>query len=222
MAPVMRVANANDITGGLSRPSKMPCYSYCLPASRCIIGSKLRGREGTVCSKCYALKGRGVFPNVQAAHERRHRAVMRALESRSTRLQWIDAMTFLIARQGSVFRWHSSGDVQSVDHCRMICDVSRATPGVRHWIPSKERGMWSVAADAAPANLTVRISAARIDALPVARPFETYMPVSTVHSEPSRVPRGAVVCPAPEQGNACGDCRVCWDPGVRVVSYALH
>ena len=26
-------------------------------------------------------------------------------------------------------------------------------------------------------------------------------------------------CPAPSQGGQCGDCRQCWDPKVKVVSY---
>ena len=29
-------------------------------------------------------------------------------------------------------------------------------------------------------------------------------------------------CPAPKQGGKCGDCRQCWDPAVKVVSYGKH
>jgi hypothetical protein len=29
-------------------------------------------------------------------------------------------------------------------------------------------------------------------------------------------------CPAPSQGGKCGDCRACWDPKVKVVSYGKH
>ncbi len=61
---------ANRITGGLSKPSKMPGPAYNLPAIRCKTGSKLRKIKGSVCYGCYALKGRYCFPNVQKALER--------------------------------------------------------------------------------------------------------------------------------------------------------
>ena len=55
------------ITGGLSAPSKMPCHSFSISAKRCKVGSKLRKVVGSTCNKCYALKGRYVFPNVERA-----------------------------------------------------------------------------------------------------------------------------------------------------------
>ena len=54
-----------EITGSLSTPSKMPCFSYNTPAKACKTGSILAKQEGTVCSNCYALKGRYLFDNVQ-------------------------------------------------------------------------------------------------------------------------------------------------------------
>ena len=47
---------AKEITGGLSKPSKMPGPSYNLPAAACITGAKLAKVPGTVCYGCYALK----------------------------------------------------------------------------------------------------------------------------------------------------------------------
>jgi len=29
-------------------------------------------------------------------------------------------------------------------------------------------------------------------------------------------------CPAPTQAGRCGDCRACWDPKIKVVSYGKH
>ena len=58
---------AEAIVGTLSKPSKMPGYAYSTPAKRCIIGQKMRQVAGSICAFCYALKGRYVFPNVQAA-----------------------------------------------------------------------------------------------------------------------------------------------------------
>ena len=60
-----------EITGGLSKPSKMPGFSYNFPATRCITGSKLVKIPGSVCSGCYALKGRYRFSNVKNAMQRR-------------------------------------------------------------------------------------------------------------------------------------------------------
>ena len=98
---------ARKITGGLSKPSKMPGPAYNLPAWHCQTGAKLRKIEGTPCFGCYAMKGRYRFSNVRAALERR-------LDSLD-HPQWVTAMVALIKGQ-PWFRWHDSGDVQSHEH----------------------------------------------------------------------------------------------------------
>ena len=67
----MKTNQALKIIGGLSRPSKMPGWSYGLPAKECKTGSKLRKVKDSVCYNCYALKGCYVFKVVQAAQYRR-------------------------------------------------------------------------------------------------------------------------------------------------------
>jgi hypothetical protein len=67
----MNAAERKLITGGLSKPSKMPGYSYNLPAIHCKTGAKLAKIKGTTCYGCYALKGRYRFPNVMDAMMRR-------------------------------------------------------------------------------------------------------------------------------------------------------
>ena len=62
---------ARAYVGGLSDTSKMPCKSYNLPAANCRVGSQLTKLSGSVCSDCYALKGRYVFPKTQKALRRR-------------------------------------------------------------------------------------------------------------------------------------------------------
>ena len=52
-------------------------------------------------------------------------------------------------------------------------------------------------------------------------PLGYRLPVSTVSSGKGSIPRGAHICPAPNQGNQCGSCRACWDPSVKVVIYHL-
>ena len=102
---------ANKITGGLSAPGKMPEGSYNLPASACQTGAKLREIPDTPCYKCYAFKGRYNFPNVKAALARRLASLMDA--------RWVEAMTVLVKNKKH-FRWHDSGDIQSVDHLKKI------------------------------------------------------------------------------------------------------
>ena len=41
---------AKEITGGLSKPSKMPGPAYNLPAVNCITGAKLVKVPGSVCA----------------------------------------------------------------------------------------------------------------------------------------------------------------------------
>ena len=52
----MNKEERKKITGGLSSPSKMPGYSYNLPAIHCKTGSKLAQIPGTTCHGCYALR----------------------------------------------------------------------------------------------------------------------------------------------------------------------
>ena len=75
---------AIQITGGLSKPSKMPGPAHNLPAAACITGAKLVKVPGSVCAGCYALKGRYRFKNVQDALNRRLKAL--------TDPRWVQAL----------------------------------------------------------------------------------------------------------------------------------
>jgi hypothetical protein len=136
--------------GACSKPSKMPGYSYNLPAIHCKTGSKLAQIPGTTCHGCYALKGRYRFPNVMDAMMRRLASI--------TRPDWARTMAADInARKSRWFRWHDSGDIQSVKHLLKIFHVCRLTPDVAHWIPTREAGLLSkIPADRVPPNLTIR------------------------------------------------------------------
>jgi hypothetical protein len=187
----------------------MPCHSFSISAFECITGSRLRKIAGSVCSKCYALKGRYVFPNVQAALNRRLGVLARALADNMFRLQYIGAMALLIKRN-PFFRWHDSGDLQSNAHFELICDIARATPDTMHWLPTKEAKF--VQGDI-PANLIVRLSAPHIDQPAPA----SFAHTSTVVSDKSQA-----TCRAFERQGKCGPCRACWDPAVKNVAYYQH
>ena len=181
----------------------MPGPAFNLPAARCITGAKLVKIPGSVCHGCYALKGRYRFKNVQNALERRRQALSSP--------QWVDAMTVLV--QGhEFFRWHDSGDIQSIEHLKNIFKVCENTPGTRHWLPTREAQILKqVTPDQVPENLIIRFSSHMIDQGPVtAWPW-----TSTVVTKDK-------TCPAAEQGNACRSCRACWDRGTPNVAYGKH
>lgn len=207
------IKQAEDLVGGLSKPSKMPGYAYGLPASRCITGAKLAKVAGTVCSKCYALKGRYGFKNVQDAQERRFKTITHKL--------WADAMIYLMhKRKIEWFRWHDSGDIQSAEHLARIAYIAERCPDTNFWLPTRERGFVKkfLSKHSVPKNLVIRISDTNIEDGPRSPPgvdiIATTSSVVTSKADAS--------CPAYTQGGICGDCRMCWDPKVVNISYPQH
>ena len=195
---------AREITGGLSKPSKMPGPAHNLPAAACKTGAKLVKVPGSVCAGCYALKGRYRFNNVQAALERR----LKALEHP----QWVEAMVQLIRGQ-DWFRWHDSGDIQSLEHLNKIFEVCKLTPETQHWMPTREaQFLKDLNPEEVPENLIIRMSSHMIDQGPV----KQWPWTSTVTSGSGRN------CPAPEQNNACGSCSACWDKNIGNIAYGKH
>lgn len=194
-----------QITGGLSKPSKMPGFSYNLPATKCITGAKLVKIPGSVCSGCYALKGRYRFPNVKDAMQRRLDSINHPL--------WIQAMaTSIIETKTSFFRWHDSGDLQSLDHLKKIFEVCKLTPGIQHWLPTRETSIIAcIQADEVPKNLIIRLSAHKVDGK-----------ASTFWPWTSTVVTSEKTCPAAEQENKCKDCRACWDRNIPNIAYGKH
>ncbi len=193
---------AKEITGGLSKPSKMPGPAYNLPAAACQTGAKLALVPGTVCHGCYAMKGRYRFSNVKSALARRLEALGHP--------DWVKAMTVLIKGE-KFFRWHDSGDLQSVAHLKAIFEVCNNTPETHHWLPTREARYLPLNHDSIPKNLTIRFSSHKIDQPPV-----KYWPwTSTVSTRDS-------TCPAQLQNNNCKDCRACWDRKISNVTYPKH
>ena len=206
------------IVGGLGNPSKMPGKAYGLPALECGVGSKLRGVKGSTCYSCYALKGRYFAKGVQPAQYRRLASLGDP--------RWADAMVTLLnpsnrSKGETHFRWHDSGDIQSLEHLRRIVEVVERTPDVAHWLPTRE---YAIVAQyrrefgAFPANLVVRLSAPMVGAqMP-----ERAGPSSMVIAKGADTPAGVTKCPAPTQGGECGKCRACWDTATVAVGYGIH
>lgn len=205
-------AEAWEIVGGLSTPSKMPGYGYGLPAKECGVGSKLRLVPGSVCHRCYAFRGNYARRGVQDAQYRRLEALRHP--------RWVEAMATLLHHLDTrYFRWHDSGDIQSPSHLMNIVRVAWLCTHVHFWLPTREKVfVYShlKAHGSFPRNLVVRLSAAMIDGPPpVGFPHTSTVSRQELFSPP-------VTCPAPQQGNQCGACRACWDHRVANVCYAKH
>ena len=203
------------VVGSLSNTSKMPGKSWGIAAALCTTGAKLAKIEGTICSTCYAMKGSyTMYPAVAVAHGKRIDAY------NANRADWIAAMVKLVSTE-DYFRWFDSGDVQSVDMLLDIFAIADATPNTKHWIASREVSFArdALKARAIPANVVLRLSASFPDA--------DHVPGATITGTTSKVftktpQHGAHVCPAPQQGGACGECRACWSKDIPAVTYHIH
>ena len=73
-----------------------------------------------------------MFPNVQKALRKRKSVIYKA--------EWVPMMTDLIRikeRKG-FFRWHDSGDIQSLTHLKKIAQIARNLPDIVFWLPTRE------------------------------------------------------------------------------------
>jgi hypothetical protein len=140
---------------------------------------------------------------------------------------WAEAMAEILNRRADKypdFRWHDSGDLQSVNHLARIVAVATATSSVRHWLPTREYSIvreYVAAGGVFPANLNVRLSGHMIGGVMPTFPRLSGVTVSTVSRDGGAEPAG-YRCPAPSQNNACGSCRACWTRTVQHVDYAFH
>jgi len=213
----MTKKQAATVCGSLTSTSKMPCNSYSLPTEACITGFKMAQIEGSICSMCYADKGfyKMYANNIKPAQFARLDSILGA--------HWVSGMVSHIGND-EYFRWHDSGDLQSLEHFEKLVAVCLATEFCKHWLPTREYGIIKAfiekhGKNAIPHNLTVRLSAMYPDkpvTVPVSLQGIAGVTVSNVHTSK---PMGNV-CKAPAQNGECKDCRLCWSNAV--VSYALH
>ena len=209
----MKIKDLESAVGTLSKPSKMPCYSFSIPAKRCITGMKLRNVKGSICSSCYALKGRYVFDNVHNALEDRFQKLKHS--------NWVRLMAQLIAKKekSGFFRWHDSGDLQSVVHLHKICEVAKMLPNIQFWLPTREFSIVSKYMELhhVPDNLTIRLSAFMFNGHP---PLGIAKRLGLTTSGAST--GNDFSCPSSKQGGKCLDCRACWDKSIDNVDYKKH
>ena len=197
--------SAMELVGSTTKTTKMPCTSYSLPTENCITGSKMAKIKGSICSNCYAMKGnylrykKGILP----AQKKRLHSINHP--------EWVNAMIKLVGTQ-SLFRWHDSGDIQTLSHLAKICEIAIKMPKTKFWIPTREYKIISDYAknNTIPKNLIVRLSAMFIDKaviIPKSLQGIDNIVVSNVHTTK---PLG-VECESYKQGGKCLTCTKCWE-----------
>ena len=215
----MTLKQIEDEIGSLSKPSKMPCHGYSLPATECKRGAILRNIKNSVCSDCYALKNRYMFDNVQSALHKR----IAALKANPQR--WQKLITELINRKekSGYFRWHDSGDIQDAQHLSAINNIALDLPHIKFWIPTREVSIvkeWCKSNTVA-SNLIIRLSANLIGQS-LRRPSIPSPNITTSSVGATKHNTKNANCPAPHQDNQCKSCRACWDTKVSNVNYTQH
>jgi hypothetical protein len=204
--------------GGLSKPSKMPWFSWSTPAQLCNVGSTLRQIENSTCSGCYALDGNYVRTNVKIALLRRW------IMYRVYPIFWTQAFKtffqFHSARSEKAlfFRWFDSGDLIDLNHFESIISIARDCPNVNFWLATRElKTINQVNKSDIPSNLIVRYSTPMVDSLSLR------VNSTMVFSEPSALPDNCQACPATiTDDHTCSgnDCRSCWNVGH--IGYKIH
>ena len=202
--------------------SKMPGSTFSTDAFACKVGSKLAKVEGSVCSGCYARKLQKLRPSVNQGWQANYMKAVSMIASNPER--WADAVAFQILRIASktgemYHRWFDSGDLDSVEMLRAIVIACEKTPQIKHWLPTREAKIvqrYRKTYGLEPKNLVIRVSATMIGD----KPISGHKLTSTVHRKGSKA--FGHECPAPKQGNSCGDCRACWSADVANVSYTKH
>ena len=215
-----RVLKENmEVIGGLSTPSKMPWFGWSTSAFKCVVGSELRKIAGSICSKCYACKGRYTFDRAQGALERR----IQCIEKPEFVDAFVTVLKILHERDGEDrFRWHDSGDIQGMTHLAKLVEIAERVPEVYFYLPTKEAKLISVwmrrHPEGFPPNLVIKISHPMIG--------ETFEKGTVVGVDFTTAGRdddpNLFQCPAiSHQGNKCLDCRACWTKGFNI-NYPEH
>ncbi len=111
----------------LSYTSKMRCYSWDLPARlSCPVQSE-------VCAKCYGVRGNFLFK--ESAFIRIEN--LKGLRAKGGLDLWKNWFKYELLNRGvQYFRFHSTGDLYSIDYYTTILAVCKELPKVSFWIPT--------------------------------------------------------------------------------------
>lgn len=154
--------------------------------------------------KCYARKGRFLFPHVRELAETNLQIW------REAPLQY-EREVMIAAFKAKFFRWHSSGDIPDAEYMEMIVRVAQHIPDTKFLCFTKQYELVNAYIEAAgdlPSNLSIIFSS-----WGDWKPDNPYgLPVAYIRfkHDDEAIPDRAVKCP-----KYCGDCVTtgcsCWD-----------
>ena len=198
----------------LSKPSKMPCYSWSLQAIETCPGSinPVTKQLVEACQTCYATDGYYNVKNVKAVRDHNKKDWKR--------LEWVDDMVKELDNF-RYFRWFDRGDVYCVELAQKIFQVMQRTPWCKHWMPTR---MYKFAKflkvfkemQALP-NVVIRFSSDSITGDTIKGST-----TSTIIEHHEDATKSMSVCEAYSREGKCGSCRACWDKTVSVIAYPAH
>lgn len=196
----------------LSKTSKLDgILSWSLQALETCPASK--NKDGSLvdaCKGCYATTGNYRFSNVKKPR----------LENREDwkRDEWVNEM-LLKLDSSRYFRWFDSGDMYTLQLACKIYEVMKATPWVKHWLPTRmhkfNKYKTIIERMQKLPNVVVRFSSDSVQGEIIEGKT-----TSTIFSD--TVPLGALECKAYEHGGKCNGCRACYDKDVKVIAYKAH
>jgi len=251
---IKTLKEANSIAGTLSKTSKMPCRSYGITAKACQTGTAMKqlnqdklhitcthdiqialkdGKLIPTCALCYCDdRGNYNYPSVMSSLHKRLESITNPL--------WTEALVYMIEHERTkgyeYFRWHDSGDIQSLDHIEQIIVACICTPLVAHWLPTLEAGthiaqfVQKYGSIDRIRNLCVRASTPFINSRSM--PNKKLGVQASVVIADDRTFRKEMttfmndnICTAKlhtgEDKGKCGACRKCWDKNIDVIKYPL-
>lgn len=196
----------------LSKTSKLDgIMSWSLQAIDTCPGSS-DGKGGLVeaCQGCYATTGNYRFANVKKPREFNREDWKRD--------DWIDDMVQALD-SSRYFRWFDSGDMYDLSLANKILAVMKATPWVKHWLPTRMhkfiKFQHTIDAMQELPNVVVRLSSDSVTGQTI--PGQN---TSTIFSD--TLPVGATECKAYQHDGKCNGCRACYDKTVSVIAYKAH
>lgn len=194
---------------------KVACLSYGLSPILSCPGMVL-GKD-SVCSDCYACRGRYGLPSPKQGHIRRLLAFV------SDKNMWVEKVISQLRHHLSLgekyVRIHDSGDFFSTEYIAAWEEIAATVPSMRFFAPTRVYHL----AEYLPAlqslntrrNVTVRPSALWID---------QEADVVPGLSAPANVARNHGNCPAVEKHGTCvsAHCRKCWNAPEKTVTFRRH
>lgn len=206
----------------LSKPSKMPCPTWSLEARETCPGSidPITKKSVAVCEGCYAATGFYKMPDSMRVRAANRKDWLRK--------EWVAEMIEAINNQKvqrkykdkqKYFRWFDSGDVYHPHLADKIYEIMKATPEVKHWLPTRSYKIPRIKETLEKMkqlpNVAVRYSSDSIKG-----EHDDIHGSVVIPDHDYKIK--AVKCEAYERDGKCGDCRACWNKEVDLIAYPAH